>query len=194
MWSKARRVLQSFVTFFTFHLLKNSSLAVSSARCLNLNSVKLTDQERGEKATQEWKFQHVPVYRWKGVVILSLGHDLCHPLTLPVWTEVPTSHPSQQHLCMTPSYPAEGFSLNSSCFHLLLFICGTRLPCIRLAFISSQSCLSREEMWLRCTEEEICPKVFVRKCLCLEQKRLNQGGEPGVLSDYGFCGVPHQAS
>lgn len=115
MWSKLRRVLQSFIAFFTFHLLKNSSLAVSS-RCLNLNSVRLTEQERGERNTQEWKFQHVPMYKWKSVVTLSVDHDLCNPLTLPLWAETRTFHLSQQHLCMTPSYPAEGFSLNSDVF------------------------------------------------------------------------------
>lgn len=35
--------------------------------------------------------------------------------------------------------------------------------------------------------KKICPKMFVRKCLCLEQKYLNQDGVPRVLFDYGFC-------
>lgn len=115
MWSKARRVLQNFATFFTFHLLKHSSLAVSSTRCSNSNSEE-RKKERGGKTTQEWKFQHVPMYKWKGVLIPSPDHDLCNPLTLPAWTEAPAFHLSQQHLCMTPSDPAGGFSLNSDVF------------------------------------------------------------------------------
>lgn len=58
-------------------------------------------------------------------------------------------------------------------FHLLFFICGTGLHCIRLAFISLLSCSSCEEMQLRCTEETICSAIFARKHLCLKQKYLN---------------------
>lgn len=49
-------------------------------------------------------------------------------------------------------------------------------------------------MQLRCTEEKICPKRFVRKCLCLEQKYLNQVGGPRVFYKHEFCGVPYQIS
>lgn len=72
------------------------------------------------------------------------------------------------------------------------FICDTRLCCIRLAFISSQSCLSCEETHLRCTEQKVCSNKFVRKCLSLEQKYLNQHGGSRVFYEHEFCGVPHQ--
>lgn len=74
-------------------------------------------------------------------------------------------------------------------FHLLFFICGTGLHCIRLAFISLQSCSSCEEMQLRCTEETICSAIFARKHLCLKQKYLNQDRRPrfwGELQQVNF--------
>ena len=60
----------------------------------------------------------MPKNKWKCVATLFLDHDLCNPLVLPLWTETQTLHLSQQHVCTTPSYPAEGFSSNSD-----LFIC-----------------------------------------------------------------------
>lgn len=86
----------------------------------------------------------------------------------------------------TPPFPAArlhhtssrcwGMFIKFGCFHPLSFLCGTRLRGITLAFIRSQSCLSRGETQLRCTEEKICPKKLVRKRLCFKQKYPDQAG------------------